>query len=543
MESVILVILVIIPGVWSRSWQVTLYSQCALRGTSVDIACSYDYPFGHLVRSVQWSKREFVSGKWRLTPLTEISPYPDHFKYLGNYRSDCTLRINAVQHADQGAYVFSFVTTFERWRSKEYAYLSIKELTAVVRPATVTEGDRVSLSYLPGCPSLRPAVVWFRDGQPVTNSGFQATAQDAGRYYCAVRGQEDSRSAVVTLNVQYHPKKVTLSVSRSHVVKGSSMTFACSSDANPAVTHSGYSLHKDGEFISSGENYSISDVQPSHSGRYYCQAQNGISNNGVNFTESTKVDLDVQFVPENVSVSMDPPNAVEGSSVNLTCSSAANPAADSYTWYWRSAAPSSRSLQPVGSGPVLSLASVEASHSGLYLCQARNPLGENNSTELLLEMVKNKPDVLLPALAGVGVTLLVALLVALLWFWKKQKQTEKHLNLLESRLSERGSSSSAVKEEADLVYANIHVSLTSPPPTATQDIAVTSAKRKSPHTGHARKAPHDEEEIIYSTVTIKSRNNTNLQHHINNRHALQDTWSNSGERDNSVIYTTVVSAL
>lgn len=74
----------------------------------------------------------------------------------------------------------------------------------------------------------------------------------------------------------------------------------------------------------------------------------------------------------------------EGSSVNLTCSSAANPAVDSYTWYRRTGSPSS--LVQVGSGQVLSLPSLEPSQTGLYLCQARNPLGENLSTELVLEM-------------------------------------------------------------------------------------------------------------------------------------------------------------
>ena len=85
----------------------------------------------------------------------------------------------------------------------------------------------------------------------------------------------------------------------------------------------------------------------------------------------------------NMTVSMDSPNVVEGSSVNLTCSSAANPAADNYTWYQRTDSPNSQLLQ-VGSGQVLSLPSVEASHTGLYLCQARNRLGDNNSTEVLL---------------------------------------------------------------------------------------------------------------------------------------------------------------
>lgn len=96
--------------------------------------------------------------------------------------------------------------------------------------------------------------------------------------------------------------------------------------------------------------------------------------------------------PVNVSVSMDPPPVVQGSSVNLTCSSAANPAADNYTWYRGTvSSSSSSSMFQVGSGQVLSLPSV-ASNAGLYLCQARNRLGESNSTEVLVTVDKTDSE-------------------------------------------------------------------------------------------------------------------------------------------------------
>lgn len=72
----------------------------------------------------------------------------------------------------------------------------------MVTPSTVTEGQMVSLTCESGCPSLRPVITWFRDGQPVTRSNFQARAEDAGSYYCAVSGQERARSAPVALSVQ-----------------------------------------------------------------------------------------------------------------------------------------------------------------------------------------------------------------------------------------------------------------------------------------------------------------------------------------------------
>lgn len=90
--------------------------------------------------------------------------------------------------------------------------------------------------------------------------------------------------------------------------------------------------------------------------------------------------------PMNVSVSVNPKQIVEGSSANLTCHSEANPAADSYTWYKRTDTVGSDSLAYVGSGQVLSLSSMESSDSGLYVCLARNSVGEANSTGLVLVM-------------------------------------------------------------------------------------------------------------------------------------------------------------
>lgn len=91
--------------------------------------------------------------------------------------------------------------------------------------------------------------------------------------------------------------------------------------------------------------------------------------------------------PVNVTVEVSHagPLAV-GSSVNLTCTSAANPEANSYTWY------SSRSLLQGASDKVLSLTSLEVSHSGLYLCQAGNHVGENNSSAVLLAVEETKSE-------------------------------------------------------------------------------------------------------------------------------------------------------
>ncbi|XP_067458338.1 B-cell receptor CD22-like [Thunnus thynnus] len=524
MESWILIVLVVMPGVWSQNWKVTFKNQCAIKGTSVVIKCEYSYPSHHDVNSVHWYKALPVSGRWMLFRLSR------NFRYVGDYVSDCSLEIKNVQHTDEGRYYFHFVTSYNRWQSRSYAQLSVKELTTVVEPSTVTEGNNVSLTCVSGCPT-QTFIVWFRDGQPVTNPAFRARREDAGRYYCAVRGQEKVTSAPVALNVQYAPNNVRLSVSPSgDVIEGSSVTLSCSSDANPPVTQSGYSLYKDGQFVSSGQTHAIAVIQPSHSGRYYCQAWNNISWRGVEFIKSTEINLDVQYRPMNVTVSVDSPNVVEGSSVNLVCSNPANPAADNYTWYQRTDSSSSQLLH-VGSGQVLSLPSVEASHTGLYLCKARNRLGETNSTEVLLTVEKKNGSLWFQILSGTGVALFIAFVIILLLFWVKRKTHAKKKAVFDVRSSGKGSNSSSTEDQSNSIYTFP----SSPPPgPAAQDF--TPPSHRNPNQEHDANTSC-EDEVTYSTVTIKPRN-PSLPRQMNSN-APQQSWSTAGENDDSVIYATI----
>ncbi|KAK2844245.1 hypothetical protein Q5P01_010904 [Channa striata] len=525
MERLVVMFLVILPGALSGDWGVVFNDQCAIKGTTIVIQCRYDYPLVHMVRSMEWSKAQFVLGPIVLLPLSKLPSAPGHFQYVGNYWHDCSLKINSVQPRDGGAYYFSFVTTLNRWTSRTFARLSVEELTAVVQPSTVTEGDYVHLTCLSGCPTPI-TTVWFKDGKLVQKPVFKVRKEDAGMYHCAVLGQEMARSASVALNVRYAPKNVALSVSPSgNIVIGSSVTFTCSSDANPPVTQSGYSLYKSGQFISSGQNHTVSDVRPSHSGLYYCRASNNISWTGVDVTRSTEVHVDVQYRPMNIVVSVDPPHVIEGSGVNLTCSCVANPAADRYTWYKRTDFPGSGSLVQVGSGRVLSLLSVDASHTGLYFCQTENTLGINNSSEVLLPIKGNEFGIQpVPALVGVGVSLFVTLVIALLLFWRKQTKKPKKKTVFDVRLSERGSYSSADKNQSESVYANVQSFPPSLPPGHNYDANMVST--------------FSEDEVTYSTVAIKPRN-PSLPHHVNNSKTPHNRRSKLGEDDDFVIYAAV----
>uniref|UniRef100_A0A3P9CD63 Ig-like domain-containing protein n=1 Tax=Maylandia zebra TaxID=106582 RepID=A0A3P9CD63_9CICH len=70
------------------------------------------------------------------------------------------------------------------------------------------------------------------------------------------------------------PRLPSVSVSPSaEIVEGSSVTLTCSSDANPAANYTWYK-EDDESPKASGQNFTITDIQPEHSGSYYCVAQN-----------------------------------------------------------------------------------------------------------------------------------------------------------------------------------------------------------------------------------------------------------------------------
>nr|XP_033479802.1 vascular cell adhesion protein 1-like [Epinephelus lanceolatus] len=164
------------------------------------------------------------------------------------------------------------------------------------------------------------------------------------------------------------PKLPSVSVSPSaEIVEGSSVTLTCSSDANPAAK---YTWYKENHTIFQGPegNYYFKSIRSEDRGIYYCTSKNQHGQN------RSSLSVDVQYAPKLPSVSVSPSaEIVEGSSVTLTCSSDANPAAN-YTWY------KENEDSPKASGQIFTISNVRAEHSGNYYCEAQNTRGRHNST-------------------------------------------------------------------------------------------------------------------------------------------------------------------
>ncbi|XP_038557653.1 B-cell receptor CD22-like [Micropterus salmoides] len=86
------------------------------------------------------------------------------------------------------------------------------------------------------------------------------------------------------------------------------------------------------------------------------------------------------YAPKLPSVSVSPSaEIVEGSSVTLTCSSDANPAAK-YTWY--------KGNQTLNQRPedIYHFTSISSKDSGIYHCKAENEFGQMNSTSVYIDV-------------------------------------------------------------------------------------------------------------------------------------------------------------
>uniref|UniRef100_A0A671TFY8 B-cell receptor CD22 n=1 Tax=Sparus aurata TaxID=8175 RepID=A0A671TFY8_SPAAU len=282
-------------------WGVTYSSTeiCALKGSTVDMSCTYRYPYWQNDRETEvketfWFTK--LSGK-QPVDLRKDTDYRDRVEYSCSEKS-CTLRITDLRESDSAEYKFRFITD--------------------------QEGGKYS--GLPG----------------------------------------------VTLSVTDPLRVPSVSVSPSaEIVEGSSVTLTCSSDANPAANYTWYKKNGDPDLHPLRQTgiYHFSSISSEDRGNYSCKSENQYGE-----IMSSSVSVDVQYAPKLPSVSVSPSaEIVEGSSVTLTCSSDANPAAN-YTWY------KENEDSPKASGQIFTITDFRAEHSGNYSCEAQNRRGRNKTT-------------------------------------------------------------------------------------------------------------------------------------------------------------------
>ncbi|KAK3528293.1 hypothetical protein QTP86_030755, partial [Hemibagrus guttatus] len=378
-------------------WSVTYSTQtvCSLIGSSVGLHSYYTFPNNYKVTEVLWFIKD-------LEDMKKDEEYQGRVQYTQSSQNDCSLRITNLRGRDAQTYRFRFHTDHPTGK-----YTGTPGVTLSVTDLKVTVSDwnnwKKKLSCITTCTlSNNPTYIWYKNGQRVINqyrNELYVSSEDAGSYSCAVRGHEELHSPAV-----YSPKNTSAVVLPSgDTVEGESVTLSCSSDANPPVLS--YSWFKQSAaadtLLTTGQNYSISNISSQHSGLYYCTAHNQLGHHN-----STPTHLDVLYSPKNTSAVVLPSgDTVEGDSVTLSCSSDANPPVSNYTWFKQSAAADTL----LTTGQNYSISNISSQHSGLYYCTAHNQLGHHNSTPTHLDVLyppRNLFVSVIPSVSGDMVTLL-----------------------------------------------------------------------------------------------------------------------------------------
>ncbi|XP_036416960.1 B-cell receptor CD22-like [Colossoma macropomum] len=230
-------------------WGVTYTPECvcALKGSSVDLSCSYN-PGGQTVTKSVWFIKEQAGAE--PVDVREDEEYQGRVQYRQSSQNDF-LKVT-VSDTDSGG----------------------KKLMC---SSTCTLPD--NLTY-----------IWYKNGQLVIHcksaSCSVAVVSGAVSYSCAVEGHESLVSPPV-----YSPRNTrAVVVSSGERVEGESVTLSCSSDADPPVLI--YSWFKQRAAadapLTTGQNYTITNISSQHSGLYYCTAHNQL---GLHSSTPTRLDV------------------------------------------------------------------------------------------------------------------------------------------------------------------------------------------------------------------------------------------------------------
>ncbi|XP_066511127.1 sialoadhesin-like [Hoplias malabaricus] len=452
------VVCFMVLGASGAEWSVKYNQQeiCALKGSTVFMNSSYTHPDGLTVNKTFWII-DPVQGVMK-PDLRKESNYSGRVEYFTDeQKKHFSLKLSNVEKKDEHYYCFRIITNDdkERWLGTPGVLLTVTELR-VETPGAVTEGGAAVLKCVTTCSLTDPTFIWYKNGRHLTTKTTTnnqlhlqpVSSEDAGSYSCAVNGYQHLPSPDHTLKVRYPPKNVSVSISSSGaIVEDSSVTLTCSSDGHPPVEN--YTWFKGSVSIGTGESFRILNINSEDSGEYTCQSQNQLGQR-----RSPAVDLNVQYSPKNITVSISSSGEiVEDSSVTLTCSSDANPPVEIYTWFIEGG------VSPVGSGH-----SYRPLQSGFYYCEARNEHGAQRSAAVPAK-IKGFLNAVLYGVAGAGCGVLIIIIIAVILIWKcrgkaskASKNEDQSEAVVYTVIEERSRCSDTTLHSQDLqkdVYANV----------------------------------------------------------------------------------------
>nr|XP_021330834.1 sialic acid-binding Ig-like lectin 14 [Danio rerio] len=283
----------------------------ALEGSCVFISCTFQIDQTYNAYLTDSAKRLwYKDGKDAVLVFNSSSP--DSGLLTGEIfgkptEKNCSTRFNNLKPTDNGSYFFRLEGNGGlKWsyRNPDFSQVEIVVRASPPNPTVllfqdqqevmeVTEGKSVTLSCSIKifCPFHPPSLTWSFSPELLINANItEQQHQSQTHYYsdlmftvthhhhraeftCTATQQQITTHSTRQLHVQYAPKNTSVHIYGA-AVEGHSVTLSCSSEANPAANYSWY-RHTEGDLEPpTGPNLTISNTNRSHSGRYYCSAEN-----------------------------------------------------------------------------------------------------------------------------------------------------------------------------------------------------------------------------------------------------------------------------
>ncbi|XP_066511459.1 sialoadhesin-like [Hoplias malabaricus] len=381
-------------GLSSRTDQLHLQSvsredkgryHCAVQGlNSPEVTLNVRYGPKNILVSIRPSGDIVEDSSVTLTCSSDANPPPEcnWFKGTSLAAKGEIYTMNRIRSVDSGEYKcncsnehgekYSEALTLNVLYPPKSVSVSISPSGATVENSSVTLTCSSDANPPPKCNWFK-GTTYLSKGENYTMN--KTSSVDSGEYKCKCRNKHREKySEVLTLNVLYPPKSVSVSITFSgETVEDRSVTLTCSSDANPPVQN--YTWFKEGETspVGSGHSYSFTKNSRS-SGWWYCFTQNELGSK-----KSAAVTLNVRYGPKTVSVSISPSGEiVEDSSAILECSSDANPPVEC-SWF--------KGTLLETHSQTYTMNEISSLDSGEYKCKCRNELGEKYSEALTLNVL------------------------------------------------------------------------------------------------------------------------------------------------------------
>ncbi|XP_034004118.1 uncharacterized protein LOC117496530 [Trematomus bernacchii] len=180
-------------------------SICALKGSSVDISCTYS-SFEDDVKSKFWFIPERIHQRQNPSQpedLSEDSQYAGRVQILETERGRSTLRTSDLRDSDSAQYLFKFKTpSFEWGIDLPGTTLTVTALQVqVIRAKVYNYSTEAELKCHSSCsPAGSLNYVWFKNGEKITStntSSYEGWFQPRDNISCALKGHEDFPSPAV----------------------------------------------------------------------------------------------------------------------------------------------------------------------------------------------------------------------------------------------------------------------------------------------------------------------------------------------------------